>query len=100
MLFRTPELTEAEQRVHKAIEDLREKLIWSISSRRWSGLLRRVAFAKAIRGSNSIEGYNVTVDDALAAVDGEKPLDAESETWEAVVGYRKGMTYALTLSHD
>jgi Fic family protein len=100
MLSRTPDLTEAEQRVHKAIEDLREKLIWSISSRRWSGLLRRVAFAKAIRGSNSIEGYNVTVDDALAAVDGEPPLDAESETWEAVVGYRKAMTYALTLSDD
>lgn len=100
MLFRTPDLTEAERRVHKAIEDLREKLNWSISSRRWSGLLRRVAFAKAIRGSNSIEGYNVTVDDALAAVDGEKPLDAEGETWEAVVGYRKAMTYALTLSDD
>jgi len=29
-------------------------------------LLRRVMLARAIRGSNSIEGYNVTLDDAAA----------------------------------
>jgi Fic family protein len=64
------------------------------------GLLSRVTRAKAIRGSNSIEGYNVTVDDALAAVDGEEPLDASRETWAAVVGYRNAMTYVLLLADD
>ena len=50
--------------------------------------------------ANSIEGYNVTVDDALAAVDGEEPLDAQAETWAAIVGYRQAMTYVLELADD
>jgi len=56
--------------------------------------------ARAIRGSNSIEGYNVTLDDAVAAVAGEPPLDAEDEAWRAVVGYRDAMTYVLQLADD
>jgi len=67
---------------------------------RWVGLLRRVMLARAIRGSNSIEGYNVTLDDAVAAVAGEPPLDAETEAWRAVVGYRDAMTYVLQLADD
>jgi len=62
------------------------------------GLLRRATFARAIRGSNSIEGYNVTKEDAIAAVEGEEPLAAEKETWLAIVGYRNAMTYVLQLA--
>lgn len=36
--------------------------------RRWFGGLRRTTIARAIQGSNSIEGYNVDDDDAVAAV--------------------------------
>lgn len=100
MIFACPELTEAERRVHAKIDELRTNLSYAVSSRRWIGLLRRVALARAIRGSNSIEGYNVTVDDALAAVDGEEPLDAAAETWAAIVGYRHAMTYVLELADD
>ncbi len=92
--------SDAERRVLARIDDLRTNLSYAVSSRRWTGLLRRVALARAIRGSNSIEGYNVTVDDALAAVDGEEPLDAETETWAAIVGYRQAMTYVLELADD
>ena len=100
MLFTTPTLSESEIRVHQAIDQLREKLTYSVGSRRWVGLLGRVLRARAIQGSNSIEGYNVTVEDALAAVDGEKPLDASGENWAATVGYRNAMTYVLQLSDD
>jgi Fic family protein len=100
MIFASPELTEVERRVHAKIDELRTNLSYAVSSRRWTGLLRRVALAKAIRGSNSIEGYNVTVDDALAAVDGEEPLDAAADTWAAIVGYRQAMTYVLELADD
>ena len=100
MVFAAPPLTDVEERVHKEIEDLREKLTYAISSRRWIGRLSRVARARAIRGSNSIEGYNVTVEDALAAVDGEQPRDASSQMWAAVIGYRNAMTYVLQLSDD
>ncbi len=100
MLFATPTLTDTELRVHGEIDQLREKLVYSVGSRRWIGLLSRVSRAKAIQGSNSIEGYNVTVEDALAAVDGEEPLGASSETWAAVLGYRNAMTYVLQLADD
>ncbi len=63
-------------------------------------MLARNSLARAIRGSNSIEGYNVTVDDAIAAVEGEPPLDAAAETWEAIIGYREAMTYILQLVDD
>jgi Fic family protein len=56
--------------------------------------------AGAIRGSNSIEGYVVSQEDAIAAVDGEQPLDAQSETWLEIVGYRNAMTYVLQLAQD
>jgi Fic family protein len=100
MIFATPTLTDLEIRVHQEIDELREKLSYSVSSRRWTGLLSRVARARAIQGSNSIEGYHVSVEDALAAVDGDDPLDATSETWSAIVGYRNAMTYVLQLADD
>jgi hypothetical protein len=63
---------------------------------RWVGGLRRVTFARAVQGSNSIEGYNATLDDAVAAVDGEQLIDANSETALAVAGYRDAMTYSFS----
>jgi Fic family protein len=100
VIFQTPPLSEAEIRVHAAIDELRTRLRYSLSSRRWTGLLSRVLRARAIQGSNSIEGFNVTVDAALAAVDGEEPLDASAETWPAIVGYRNAMTYVRQLADD
>src|SRR5258708_475420 len=101
MLFKTPHLNSREHKVGEEILSIRDSLRYAISStQRWVGLLRRNTFARAIQGSNSIEGYNVTADDAIAAVEGEAPLDAESETWAAVMGYRGAMTYVLQLSND
>jgi Fic family protein len=53
-----------------------------------------------VRGSNSIEGYNVTIDDAIAAVEGEEPLDPKDEAWLAVSGYRDAMTFVLQKAND
>jgi Uncharacterized conserved protein len=55
-------------------------------------------FARAIQGSNTIEGYNVTLADAMAVAEGEEPLDAAEETARAVSGYRDAMTYVLQLA--
>lgn len=83
------------------IDDLRKRLGSMLSEpRRWDGLLRRVAFAKALQGSNTIEGYNVTVDDAIAAVEGEAPLEADDQTWVEIKGYQAAMTYVLQLARD
>jgi Fic family protein len=101
MLFTTPQLNQQEQKVIEEILGIRDSLKYAVSgSARWAGVLRRNTFARAIQGSNSIEGYNVTVEDAIAAVEGEEPLDAASETWAAIMGYRGAMTYVLQLSND
>lgn len=101
MLFRADKLTQAEKDVIGRIEDARKTLKYNLATpRRWRGLLRRNTLARAVRGSNSIEGYNVTAEDAIAAVEGEEPLDADREAWLAVTGYRTAMTFVLQLTND
>jgi Fic family protein len=102
MLFLPPPLSPRETGVLARIEELKATLSYAVSTapRRWYGLLRRSTFARAIRGSNSIEGYNVSVDDAIAAAEGEAPLEADEAVWLEIVGYRTAMTYVLQLAGD
>lgn len=102
MLFQAPELTAKEEEVVLRIEELRRTLGYSVSAtpKRWYGMLRRITFARAVRGSNSIEGYDVALDDAIAAAEGEEPLDPKTEAWAAVTGYQSAMTYVLQLADD
>ncbi len=100
MLFKTPELNEAELAVVARIDEVRTTLSYAVASRRWTGSIRRMVQARAVQGSNSIEGIHVTVDDAIAAVDNEEPLDAGSDAWLAVTGYQNAMTYVLQLADD
>ena len=99
-LFRTPELSPEELEVVSRIEELRAAFRYQVvqTPRRWTGSLRRVMFARAIQGSNTIEGYHVTLADAMAVAEGEEPLDAAEETVRAVAGYRNAMTYVLQLA--
>ena len=101
MLFHIPPLDEQEADVCARVDELRRALRGQVSeARRWTGLLRRVASARAIQGSNSIEGLNVSLDDAVAAVGGGEPLDATEEVWAAIRGYREAMTFVLQLADD
>ena len=101
MLFYTPQLGDPERAVIERIDEVREALRYQLTAQRsWVGLLRRVMLARAIRGSNSIEGYNVSLDDAVAAVAGEEPVDAAAEAWMAVSAYRDAMTYVVQLADD
>ena len=96
MIFKAPELNEEEREVLDLLAEQRERLRDRVAEpRRWSGTLRRMAFARAVQGSNSIEGYNASLDDVLAAVDEEPTLAAEEETQLALAGYRDAMTYVL-----
>jgi Fic family protein len=100
-LYAMPRLDEDDLAVVGLIEDLQGSLRHQVrETRRWFGLLRRVALARSIRGSNSIEGYHVTLDDAFAALGDEEPLDATDEAWAAVSGYRDAMTFVLQLVED
>jgi len=51
-------------------------------------------------GTNSIEGINVTLDDAVAVVDGEAPTTPQAENRAALQGYWNAMTYIVQLSKD
>jgi Fic family protein len=100
-LFVPSALDGQEHEVIERIIHLRGQVKWfTYDARRWTGLLRRSSLARSIQGSNSIEGYNASLDDVIAAVAGESPLDPSEETWQATIGYRNAVTYILQLSKD
>ena len=99
--YATPDLQSDEIHVVRMIEDLREQARPRLADpRRWVGGLRRMSFARAVQASNSIEGYDASLDDVVAVVEGERPLDASEDTRLAVAGYRDAMTYVLQLAQD
>ncbi|WP_125777049.1 Fic family protein [Antribacter gilvus] len=96
-IFGTPPLEQTDLDVIADVHAMRASLADVLRvPRRWTGGLRRTTQARALKGSNSIEGYVVTAQDALAAVDQEAPLDADRRTWAEIMGYRRMMTYVLT----
>ncbi|HEX4838495.1 MAG TPA: hypothetical protein VFV03_08245, partial [Solirubrobacteraceae bacterium] len=85
MIFRTPPPSLEEEAALEKIEELRRQLRYYVTQpRRWVGQVRRVLGARAIQGSNSIEGFDVSVEDALAALASEEPMEAAAEDWDAV----------------
>lgn len=101
MIFKAEKLGQAEKDVIARVEEIKKTLKYNLAKpRRWRGLLRRNTQARAVRGSNSIEGYNVTAEDAIAAVEGEEPMTADKEAWHAVTGYRTAMSFVLQLTKD
>lgn len=101
-IFETPTIGPEECAALARIDELRRELrIYVAEPRRWSGSVRRVLAAKAIQGSNSIEGYNVSDEDAVAVVDGAtEPTGSEQEDWQANRSYGRAMTYVLQLARD
>lgn len=97
MLFTYHQLDDNEKRVEAATARIRADLRHYVvtAPRRWTGLLARMTRARALMASNSVEGINVSDEDAIAAIDGEDPASTDRETWRAVVGYREAMDYIL-----
>jgi Fic family protein len=101
MIFSIPDPTLEEEAALARIEELRRELRHYVAEpKRWVGQIRRVLAARAIQGSNSIEGFDVSVEDAIAAIEGDEPSEATEENWQANQGYRRAMTYVLQLAHD
>jgi Fic family protein len=102
MIFLARDMPEEYSQVIKKINELREKLRFATSDslHRWTGLLARTTLARVIQGTNTIEGINVTLDDAVAAIDGEEPPSAQDEDRLALLGFREAMTYIVQLAKD
>ena len=99
-IFVTPEPDDADLMVIGEIERLRRELSHYVVDRprRWAGHLRRMSFARAVRGSNWIEGYRASLDDVLDTIEDEEPLDTAEQTRLALIGYRDAMTYVLSFA--
>ena len=101
MLFSAPTLRTVDVAALEEINRIRKQVRHVTGRpRRWGGMLRRLMVARAIRGSNSIEGYKASVEDALAIVEGVEPFDANEETQQALSGFRNAMTFVLQLAND
>jgi Fic family protein len=102
MVFEYPKLASVDSEVIDMIRELRISLKHQVASNpvRWTGFLRRNTFARALQGSNSIEGINASLADAVAIVDEEKPETLKEETEKALTCYRTAMTYILSLRDD
>ncbi len=100
MIYRTPAVDAQELTVIGQIDATRDKLRYSLQNpTRWTGVLRRNQFAKAIQGSNTIEGYQVTYEDAVGIVEGER-VETDIATQMAIEGYQRALTYILRLADD
>ncbi|MFD8588489.1 Fic family protein [Streptomyces sp. NPDC059637] len=99
MLYRTPELDSRDLSVLGEIEEMRTYLWHHLATKlRWDRPLRRHMAARAVAGSNTIEGYAATVDDVEAIMAGEQPLEAGDEVRDEVAGYQQALTYIQCLS--
>jgi Fic family protein len=95
VLFHLPELNAADERVLADLDGFREQFRRHLAEpRRWTGQLRRSLVAAAIRGSNAIEGYTISEDDAVALASGDDmSIDVPDDTQAAVEGYNRALTY-------
>ena len=99
MIYPAPPLSSADEQVMTKIKRLREDLRFLlVSPRRWYGTLRRAVFARAVQGSNSIEGYHASVEDVAAVIEEEEPLNTREETRQAISCYTDAMTYVLQVA--
>lgn len=101
MLFQTPAISDAERDVVAQIDELWDTLRYQLGQpRRWYGSLRRIVSAKNVQASNSIEGYNVSVEDAAALIDGEAAAESPEADSIVVKNYADAMTYIISMADD
>lgn len=98
-LYATPPLDDADHRVIAEIEDIRGRLSHLLRpGLQWTGQLRRNMAARAIVGSNTIEGYTASVDDVEALLAGERASEAPESTVVELEGYQRAMSWIQALS--
>lgn len=102
MIHDYPKLEEIDLDVLSVIREQRKLLKYQVGQNplRWGGFLRKNTFARALQGSNSIEGINANLAEAVAIIDDERPETLEEETIRALEGYRAAMTYIIRVHDD
>lgn len=101
VLFPTPRLSPADQRVLADVDEMRDRLRHQVQKlpAKWMSGLRNFLTADAVAASNSIEGFRVSTQDVQDLMDGERDVDVSDENREETLAYQHMMTYVQTL-HD
>jgi Fic family protein len=80
------------------IETMHHELRYAVRAKpQWTRQLRRNLSARAIVGSNTIEGYAASVDDVEALMSGDEAFEASETTQAELRGYQQAMTYIQRL---
>ncbi|MEV3963093.1 Fic family protein [Nocardia sp. NPDC050193] len=101
MLFPTPALSGADERLLSEIERMRAELrdhLPEVPAKRLDRL-REFLTADAVAASNSIEGFKVATIDVEDLLAGERDVDISEENRAETLAYEQMMTYIQTL-HD
>jgi Fic family protein len=98
MLYQVPELAQPDREVLAEIDAMRDRLRLHLRTPpRWEGQFRRNLAARAIAGSNTIEGYAASVEDVEDMIAGEAPVEASETVAVEIEGYRQAMSYVQRL---
>jgi Fic family protein len=99
MLYPTPDLGPADDRVLGEIDGMRDALRHQIRTTptKWTEGLRKFLAADAIAASNSIEGFPVSTIDVQDLMEGERDVEVSDENREETLAYQRMMTYVQAL---
>lgn len=101
MIFQTPALNGKLTAQLDELSGLRAKLGSEVGTRsRWIGSLRRQVRASSIESSTSIEGFSVSLEEAVALTSGQHVPDQGDEDQLAVACYAQAMDHVGTMAVD
>jgi Fic family protein len=93
----TPELQEQLEELDKLRDDLGHEVGRTVP---WIGALRRQVRASSVEGSTSIEGFSVGPGEAVALVSGDRQVDADDESRQAVACYARAIDHVGVMAAD
>ncbi|KAA8885490.1 Fic family protein [Nocardia colli] len=99
VLFPTPALSDADERVLSEVDGMRDTLRNQLQRTPDTliGGLRKFLTADAVAASNSIEGFKVATVDVEDLMAGERDVDVSEENRAETLAYEQMMTYIQTL---
>ena len=101
MLYKAADLTKGDLAKLAQLDKLRERLAYQLANpARWTGTIRRLAKAEAASASTSIEGFKVSVEDAVRIIEGKSATAVNPEDKDALRCYQQAMDRVLSLSAD
>ncbi len=101
MIYTTPSLTPDLEEQLSELDELRASLGRQVSGAGlWMGPLRHLVQASSIQSSTSIEGFDVSTDEAAAIISGEESPNPDDENRMAVACYARALEHVGVMAGD